>query len=239
MDTPDSTTQVCIKCKREYPLTAEFWYARKNSKHGLRLDCKECTKAMKRASWAKHGHKYNENRRETRRSSPEEVRQYFREWRNAHRDKLRVYFRRYYRENSAHLTARYKGWAKAHPATTKASLLRRAARKRSLPNTLTAQQWANAISYFNGCCAVCGRQLNDLFGERVGAGDHWIPLASPECPGTTVGNIVPMCHGVDGCNNHKSDRHPEEWIIERFGKRKGHQIIARIRKYFEWAIIRE
>lgn len=98
----------------------------------------------------------------------------------------------------------------------------------------TTQEWKRALRYFNGCCAVCGRQGKDLFGVIKIAADHWIPLNSPNCPGTVATNILPLCHGLGGCNNKKRDVLPEQWLIEQFGKRKAGQIIQRIEGYFTW-----
>jgi len=81
----------------------------------------------------------------------------------------------------------------------------RNARKRLMPNTFTTEEWQHALNYFCGCCAVCNRQLNDMFGEYRAAIDHWIPLSykGDDNPGTVANNIVPLCHGSGGCNNRK------------------------------------
>jgi len=112
----------------------------------------------------------------------------------------------------------------------------RRARNRSFPNTLSTEQWQRALNYFNGCCAVCGRQLGDLFGDQKGSPDHWIPLSydGDDNPGTVATNIVPLCHGIDGCNNSKSDTMPDEWLAREFGNREGRQIGRRIEDFFEW-----
>lgn len=109
---------------------------------------------------------------------------------------------------------------------------KRRAKKKALVNDLTEQDWLTSLEYFNGCCAVCGRQLIDLFRTHKPAADHWIPLSKGG--GTTRTNIIPLCHGKDGCNNSKHDRLPDEWLISVYGKRKAKQILKRISAYFEW-----
>lgn len=106
--------------------------------------------------------------------------------------------------------------------------------KRGLPTKFTALDWQRAIEYFNGCCAVCGRPLRDLFGSHTESMDHWIPLSSPNCPGTIPENIVPLCHGLGGCNNSKRDKAASVWLTERFGKRGAREVLKRIETYFEW-----
>jgi 5-methylcytosine-specific restriction endonuclease McrA len=105
-----------------------------------------------------------------------------------------------------------------------------------LPNILTIEQWQHAINYFNGCCAVCGRPLENLFGDIKPAIDHWIPLTykGNDNPGTVATNIVPLCHGdIGSCNLNKSNKMPGEWLNHRFGKYKAKKISKRIQDYFD------
>jgi len=99
-------------------------------------------------------------------------------------------------------------------------------------DTWTPEQWKAALQYFNHCCAICGRQLKDLFGTHTAAADHWIALSKGGS--TTAINILPLCHGEDGCNNSKGNKDPVEWLIERFGKRKAKKKLAEIEAYFKW-----
>src|SRR5260221_119478 len=71
-------------------------------------------------------------------------------------------------------------------------------RKRELPNVFTSQDWRNALEYWGHRCAVCERPRG-LW--HTLSQDHWIPLSSPDCPGTDPTNILPLCCGTDGCNN--------------------------------------
>lgn len=111
------------------------------------------------------------------------------------------------------------------------------ARRRSIDKNTSHQfsdtQWRFALEYFNYCCAVCGSQLNNLLGDRFASMDHWIPVTSPECPGTIATNIVPLCHGINGCNNSKGNSDPQTWLTKKFGARKASQILERIGRYFE------
>ncbi len=126
-------------------------------------------------------------------------------------------------------------WRKENPDKVTNSFHRRRAREKNLPNALTVDEWEYALSYFNGCCAVCERQLNDLFGTHYASQDHWIPISydGKDNPGHVVGNVVPLCHGLGGCNNHKSAKMPDVWLTETYGKRKANEILARIQAYFD------
>lgn len=108
---------------------------------------------------------------------------------------------------------------------------KRRARKRSLPDTLTKEEWQRALDYFSGRCAICGRPAG--FWHTIAA-DHWIPFAHPDCTGTIATNIVPMCHGNGGCNNSKNDHDALIWLHKTYGKKKGDSIYQRIMDYFQW-----
>jgi hypothetical protein len=172
---------------------------------------------------------------------------YYQKNRGVIRDKQRQYTQshkpqaltRYYewtRKNPERWQKQQKKYRVAHPEISNTIGQRRSARKRSLPDTLTAEQWQRCLDYFHHSCAVCGRDLDDTYGEvdYVLAMDHWIPLTSPNCPGTVVTNIVPLCHGKGGCNNSKGDNDPIQWVIETFDEFGGNRILTRIEGYFEW-----
>jgi hypothetical protein len=105
----------------------------------------------------------------------------------------------------------------------------RLARKSNRPDNFTPADWQFALDYFNGCCAACGRPPG-LW--HTLARDHWIPLTDANCPGTVPSNMVPLCHGIEGCNNSKHDFPAEQWVITTFGKRKGAAILLRIAEFF-------
>ena len=104
----------------------------------------------------------------------------------------------------------------------------RRARLRSLPAAYPPAAWRDALDYWHSCCAVCG-EIPGLFWMLVP--DHWIPLASPDCPGTVPWNIVPLCNGTTGCNNRKGGKPPHAWLIATFGQSKGTTILRRIQRF--------
>jgi len=79
---------------------------------------------------------------------------------------------------------------------------RRRCRLRKLPATYTERQWNAAISHWQGRCAYCGK-------ECTPTQDHYIPIASKECPGHVAHNIVPAC--IE-CNVDKSNKPAREWL---------------------------
>ncbi len=109
---------------------------------------------------------------------------------------------------------------------------------RELPHEFTQADHENMMLYWGPVCAICGRVVMPNHPTLKQAVDHWIALNDPreDNPGTVVTNLLPLCHGEDGCNNKKLDRDPEQWLIETYGDAKAAEILARIKAYFAWAV---
>ncbi len=222
MNTP---VKRCTRCGRDLPLTA--FHVRKASRDGLMAACKTCIGIYTK-------HHYAENKA----ADNERSRQY----RETHRDEVCRRLRAYYRKNREKIIKRVGEWRKSNPdklhKNSRAYVPRRRARRKSLLATFTTTDWQRALDYFNGCCAVCGRPQG-LW--HTIAADHWIPLSSPDCPGTIPTNVVPLCHakkdvpsGTPCCNNSKHKCDPIEWLTKTYGKQKARQILKRIETYFQW-----
>jgi hypothetical protein len=165
----------------------------------------------------------------------EQVRQKRKEWREKNAD----YLREYRKKNNDHGVTLFRIWFKEHGDKEKRRDYMRAymqwyrqirrARKSDLPCNFSEADWRNTTTYFDGCCAVCGRPPG-LW--HTIAMDHWVPLSAPDCPGTIPANMIPLCHGIDGCNNSKHNKTPHKWLVSKFGKRKAAAILRRIEGYF-------
>jgi hypothetical protein len=190
----------CTQCGEWYPGTLEFFHSDAQKRDGISSRCKQCDYAGLKRWRHDNPDKQKAKARRERLKDPER-----------RREMGRVYLRK-------------------HPERGKVRYQRRQARKRGLPDTLTREEWAFSLDYFNDCCAVCSRPRG-LW--HTIAADHWIPITDADCPGTVAANIIPLCHGIEGCNQSKSNRAAADWLTERYGKRRAKQIIARIEAYFE------
>lgn len=217
----------CSKCKQELPATTEFFYQDKRRNQGLQARCIPCTKAARKGYNVKprkhRPRKYKFRPYRDRNHNYEKQREHNKKWRASERGQ--EYHRNY---NKNYNTTK----PRCVYASSKAGQARHRARKRSLPDSFTGADVSYAVDYFHSCCAVCGRQLKDLFGTHTMAMDHWIPLSCPECPGTIPTNMIPLCHGIDGCNNSKGNKQPQEWLVEKFGKKKAETVLSRITAFF-------
>jgi hypothetical protein len=104
------------------------------------------------------------------------------------------------RENRLRYSSVYQ---KANPDKVRASSLRRYARKKSLPDTLSDEELNSLMNTFDDACALS-------LDEDVHF-DHFIALSTGH-GGTYLGNIIPLSARL---NISKQDRNPFEWIKMR------------------------
>lgn len=241
----------CTRCKKYKPATLEYFTPATKGSVRLNSWCKECRNEQRRTQY-KENPEYRQRIVEKERSKYQdnpEYQEYVKErmrikrivdseyrailsGKAKHRHSIRQQDPEYRMKRSEY----GREWRKTPHGheITRLKYQRRQARKRDLPDTLTTEEWTNALEYFHGCCAVCGRQFNDLFNTHTLAADHWIPLSSPDCPGTVAWNIVPLCHGIGGCNNSKHNKDPLEWLIDKYGKQRGRKLFNKINQYLEY-----
>lgn len=237
MDNSEYTTSViqCQVCGEILPATSQYFPPYKmRGKTYLKKMCRICWRAKQKA--------YNDRTRDQDRARRHA-------WKAANPDKVATQKKRSYERNREHNLARSERWFYANQEhsrelsrnnyyanrteriqTAMINTVKRMARKKNLPDTFTEKDWDRALDYFDYSCAVCGRMADEY---RSIAMDHWIPLTDPNCPGTVPTNIVPLCHGRDGCNNSKGNKDPIQWLNRKFGK-EAEAKLTTIAAYFAW-----
>jgi bacterioferritin-associated ferredoxin len=222
------------------PATPEYFGKDRKQTDGFHRNCRKCVNEYSKLLYKKNMQdetfrkKRVDHIRDYFNNNPDKKKQHHRRKAERRRERLSMSpeYKQRQRSQRSEYSQRYRKTLTGR-IKNKLAMQRRKARCLCLPDTLTEKNWDHALEYFHGCCAVCGRQLNDLFGEHTAAMDHWIPLSSPDCPGTVTTNIIPLCHGIDGCNQSKGAREPLAWLKWKFGKRKAKQILKRIQAYFD------
>lgn len=209
--------KLCTSCNTIYPATTEYFYARGN---GVVPPCKVCKSEKRKKRLQNPDIRVQVSQREKVRRENPEKKEYHRRYRQnpAFKEKERQ------RNKVRWLKPEYR-------LQKKLQSIRYYDRKRSLPNTLTGDDWLLCLDYWHYCCAVCGSQLRDLFGDIEPNIDHWIPINNPDCPGTIPTNIICLC---EACNKSKGDTPAKQWLDQRYGKRKAAEILKRINDYFDW-----
>ena len=140
---------------------------------------------------------YEEHRAEilqSRKDHRTEYRERLRDWRARNPEKVYAQSQRRKARHPEEWEARLAGlaaYARQHNAVFQS---RRSARVRSLPATLTPEQWKAIKKVYRYRCAYCGKR-------KILTQDHVIPLSKGG--GTVVENIVPACRE---CNSGKHNR---------------------------------
>ena len=200
----------CTQCKIWKPATQENFYTDKRLSSGLHSWCRNCKNNTQRSDPNR-----SKRRRLHYRLNKQHELENNKKYHEEHKSEIKK------RQSAYRKTEGFKKSKAKHrrkPDVYKTDALRSKIRyhaKRSntaKSDSINRQQWESAKKYFNYRCAVCGKEPNE---DQVLAIDHWIPISKGGL--STVENIVPLCHGVDGCNNSKKDKDPLEWLILRYG----------------------
>ncbi len=213
------------------PATAEYFRVEKKVKCGFRGDCRKCELEAKRVYRIDHPEAVRAADRKLRERNIDKRREGYRRYAREHRDERIAYAHEYDELNRDAKLERGRQWRQGHPEQVRDGCRRRRANKSRLPNDFTPQDAVRSINYFNGVCAYCGCSARLFDRSSVLHLDHYIPLTTQNCPGTITENIVPACQT---CNQSKTNKDPEQWLIQRFGKRKANAILKRIHAYFDW-----
>jgi len=106
-------------------------------------------------------------------------------------------------ENRDCINSYSRKWHDKNPDVARMKNQRYKARKRSLPHTLTFEEWQNTLLHFDGCCAYCGSS------EKI-TQEHFVPIYKDG--GYTKNNIIPACNS---CNDSKGRKDFNEWYSEQ------------------------
>ena len=235
----------CTGCGEEKPATNEYFSRQAMGKCGFNAQCKRCISLYQQGRKAE----LRAYQSEWRKKNPEKGREGVKRWRERHPEAAHEADVKRYRSNPEKERARVRDYRARNPDKAKfqykayrATAHGRAvinlhaqkyrAKKMAVLYDLTKQEWEFCLSHFDGACAVCG-QRSGFWATIVQ--DHWIPVAKGGA--TTMSNIIPLCHakkdGSNCCNNTKSARNADEWLVDRVGTKKAAQVTRRIKEYFD------
>lgn len=222
----------CSICKQIFPASRDYFtYSKHDTRYGLSHNCRECAKRLA-IEWCKnHPEESLEIRNRNNRSSKTRERNRQRYWEDPETYRERRRQRRLKPGVKEHEREYNAAWQQRNKSKVVEASRKRRSRKSGLTDEFTTKDWEFCLSYWNFRCAICGRPQG-LW--HCLAQEHWIPIidSRPDNPGTVLWNIIPMCHGIDGCNNSKSTKDPIEWLIYRLGKRAAKKKLKEIEAYF-------
>lgn len=193
--------KICNRCGKEFPATTEYFRERKETKNGLRKECKECSSKYDSEYRIKNKKSVINSKKKYYQENKEYVQRYKKEY--GVKNKIRIAeYQLNYREDATNKekASKYNNkYAKENPEKYRVICQRRRAKKQLLSNTLTIQQWENIKKHFNNSCAYCGKKLPL-------AQEHF--LALNEGGEYTINNIIPSCKS---CNSSKGTKNFDVW----------------------------
>jgi len=111
--------------------------------------------------------------------------------------------REYYAANAEQLREYQCQWRRSNPEQRDEYKRQYMARKATLPDTLTDEQWETVLESYDHACAYCETTERSLYEE------HWIPVTKGG--GRTIDNIVPSCAR---CNSRKGTMTGYEFLYQ-------------------------
>lgn len=212
---PEIKTRTCTSCGKIRPETEEyFYYIEKESRYSV--NCKQCSDMRKRQKAKQlqnpeYREKQNEHNRQRRKEHPrseeqlkkdrERYKQYYQENHEAILERRRELFE----QNKDAVRERRREWSQTEKGRENKARGRRTwkqnrrAREKGLEASFTAKQWEECKSFFNGCCAYCGKETDMTM-------DHFIAVANGG--EYSRDNALPAC---SACNSSKRDIDFWEW----------------------------
>lgn len=205
-DVPKVPEKTCTQCGESKPdIAFPFKHRAKNMRHPYCKACVNLARRRKRAAdpeaqrakenayWAANREKKAAKDKRWRTTHQESLKAYFRLRNITHRNHLARNNRARYLRNRERYKPLYRAWKQANRDKVRASNAKRKALKRGSPvNTLTAQQWTAIKAHFGHACVYCGRKMAHL------TIDHIVPISHGGAH--TLQNVVPACQS---CNSKK------------------------------------
>lgn len=236
----------CHKCGQLYPLTDQHF--RRNRHGNLGSPCRNCIAEGKRKWRSEHPELVKRHKSDSQKRHRDSANARNRKYEELHSDRLlarrrstadnnKLRARLWYANNRERALAQSKEY-NARPEVVERRkarnrgkynpnhalvVVRYRARQRSLPDIFTAADWRRCLEWWGHKCAYCGATDNL-------SADHFIPLASPDCPGTVVQNMLPACKP---CNSSKGHSDPIAWLAKRLPNYALHEVLAQIAVYFD------
>jgi hypothetical protein len=182
----------------------ETYHRYNKKKYAARTEEQKISERERAKIWRKaHQVSERERLRLWRASHLEEERERLRIWRSHHLEENRERLKMWAIKNPERTKERIRKWAQEHPEARIINEHRRRARKTGNGGTFSVQQWHDLKTAYGNMCLCCHREEQVLLALGLClVPDHVISIAKGGS--NDISNIQPLCHGKDGCNNHKS-----------------------------------
>ena len=194
--------KVCVKCKIEFPNTNEFFDKRKDSKDGLRTNCKLCRRIWVNESRSKSERKqkqyskpYDEEQKRARKQYNMDNKERRKQYKKDNADYIAEHSKKYRANNTQRIAERAKQYKENNREYFTIVSQRRRATKESMLSDFTVEQWEACLLYFDYKDAYTGLPMDSS------SQDHVIPLSKGG--NYTISNIIPCERCVNSSKGNK------------------------------------
>lgn len=236
----DGLAYRCKSCTKEYRDNNKELIARTNKEYAERNKekiaekrkvyneiNKERRKQYSKEYYYKNREKILEEEKKYREENKEYFTNYFKNYHASNKDKKRKYenenkeriairTKEYAEKNKEHIRKKRLENYKSNPEPYIRATQKRRSLKKSLPYTLTVDQWFNIKEKFDNKCCYCGKET-ELTQE------HFIPLSNSG--EYTHNNILPACKS---CNSSKNNKDFFEWYPKQiyYSKKRERKLLC-------------
>lgn len=195
--------KICKKCKKELPLTNEYFYKEKMNTDGFKGSCKKCMYGSNEKYRNEHTVNITEYLKQYQKNNKNIIAKKKKQYREKNKDKIAISNKEYRKNNLSKCKTIKREWTLNNKEKTAVSYEKRRSMKKQTVCTLTSRQWVCIKEKFNLECAYCG-------GKLPLSQDHFVPLSKGG--EYTVNNIIPACQP---CNSSKHNYDFFEWYPQQ------------------------
>ena len=109
----------CLRCKKDYPATLDYFYINSMRKDGLCVICKKCNKECSKEYYKNNKDRIKEYRRKNKSRSKkyyldnkDHLTKYQKEYKIKNKDRIKEYQKEYYKNNKESITEQRKEYKK-------------------------------------------------------------------------------------------------------------------------------
>lgn len=205
-------TRKCIRCKYELPRTNTYFAKDKSYKDGLSGVCKQCMKEYNIKRYINQKDKLKVQTRTYYENNKDHYKELFeknsREYYQAHKERYKENHDKYREGHKEYYSEYHKIYAQENRDKLRIIYNRRYNKIRSLPTTLTVEQWEYIKAIFNNNCCYCGKSEEEHIKELGTSLEQEHFIAVTNNGGYTIDNIIPSCKS---CNCSKGNKDFFDW----------------------------
>lgn len=216
--------KVCSKCGKILVANTMNFHKRKDSKYGLRNDCRVCRNKQSKKYDESHKKENKKRKQKNYQNNKEKILKQSKEYYLNNKVERIEKQRQYYQDNRERLLENRKQYCQDNPEIIFNANIKRRMKEESQGNGITKEQWIDMMNFFGWKCAYSGLEFSSHNKENDRTIDHIIPL--DKNGEHEIWNCVPMYASY---NYSKKNKDWLEWYIQQEFYSE-----ERLNKIYEW-----